>query len=364
VEQVPLVSHYGDDATKFMQQMYDEDRKDPPVPYISAIVVQEQLAFQFNKGEPGGDADQMRTGSAPNEPLVAIHPTEGTFELDHPYVVLASASAVQKAAAVDFRAFLLEPEQQRGFAEIGFRDLDGRPGADLAKTLGFAEGDRPKLIDPPTPDLVEQMITGWDAARRRARVLVVLDVSGSMNEPADKSAPPGPGTTTKMDLLRPAVLQGLDWLADDDQVGLWTFSSGSPNPYTVHVPMSRVGDVRQRFADIVNTVPAKGDTALYQTTREAHQAMVDSIDPNLINAVVLLTDGKNTPPNDADRTALLSEIDATRRDTSVRIFTIPYGSDADVPTLAEIAAVSKALAYDATDPADINKVFVSVFSNF
>lgn len=358
------VLQYGNDATKFMAQMYDEDRKKLAVPYVSAVLVQEQLAFQFNKGAPGGDAEQMRSGTPPNEPLVAIHPSEGTFELDHPFVVLSSASPAQRAAAADFRTFLLEPEQQQNFADIGFRGLDGTPGADLADTLGFDEGDRPELIEPPTPEMVERMITGWDAASRRARVLVVLDVSGSMNDRADASEPPGPAAKTKMDLLRPAVLQGLGWLSDRDEVGLWTFSSGSPKPYKVYLPMSPVIEVRQRFADIVSTVPAQGETALYQTVRDAHQMMVDSIDPKKINAVVVLTDGNNKPPDPAARAAMLREIDPAQRDNSVRIFTIPYGSDADVTTLAELAAVSKALTYPATDPADINEVFVSVFSNF
>jgi Ca-activated chloride channel homolog len=357
------VSHYGDDATKFMQQMYDEDRKNPPVPYISGILVQEQLAFQFNKGDPGGGPAQMGVNEAPNSPLVAINPAEGTFGLDHPYVVLSSASPVQRAIADDFHKFLLEPEQQRQFAEVGFRDLDGRAGEDLADTLDL-DSDQPELIDPPTPDIVSKMVEGWDAARRRARVLVVLDVSGSMNEQADPSATTGDAAKTKMELLRPAVLQGLDWLADDDQVGLWTFSSGRPKPYTVRVPISRVADVRDTFTNVVNTVPAKGDTSLYQTTLEAHQTMLDTIDPNRINAIVLLTDGVNVPSDETGRATMLTEVDAAQRDTSVRVFTIPYGREADVGTLAQIAAASKALTYDAVNPVDINKVFVSVFSNF
>lgn len=358
------VSHYGDDATKFMQQMLDEDRTRPAVPYISAMVVQEQLAYQFNKGAPGGGPEQMHAGAPPNDPLVAINPAEGTFELDHPYVVLSSASRIQRAIAEDFRTFLLEPEQQQRFAEVGFRDLEGRPSAELAKTVELSDSEQPKLIDPPPAAIVNQMVAGWDAARRRARVLVVLDVSGSMNEQADKQATTGDAAKKKIDLLRPAVLQGLGWLSNDDQVGLWTFSSGQPKPYTVQVPIARVADVRTKFTNVVNTVSASGDTGLYQTTREAHQTMLDSIDPNRINAIVLLTDGVNKPADENGRKAMLKEIDASQRDTSVRIFTIPYGREADVSTLTRIAAASKALTYNAVDPVDINKVFVNVFSNF
>lgn len=358
------VSHYGDDATKFMRQMYDEDRKSPRVPYLSAIVVQEQLAFQYNKGAPGGGPEQMDDNGPPHSPLVALNPAEGTFELDHPYVVLSSASGLQRAIADDFREFLLEPEQQRLFAQVGFRGLNGRADDDLADTLGLPDHERPELIEPPSPTVIKAMLDSWDAARRRARVLVVLDVSNSMNEQANPSVTTGDGAKTKMALLRPAVLRGLDWLADDDEVGLWTFSSGSPKPYTVQVPISRVSDVRERFTQVVKTVRANGNTALYQTTREAHRLMLDRADPNRINAIVLLTDGENSPADVAGRKAMLSEVDSTRHDTSIRIFTIPYGKDADVETLSSIAALSKAITYDASDPVDINKVFVSVFSNF
>lgn len=358
------VSHYGDDATEFMKQLYDEDRKNPPVPYLSAVLVQEQLAFQYNKGAPGGGPDQMDDNAKPNSPLVALNPAEGTYDLDHPFVVLSSASPLQRAIAADFRDFLLEPDQQREFARVGFRGLDGRAGDDLADTLGLPDRDEPELIEPPTPQIVQAMREGWDAARRRARVLVVLDVSGSMKEQADPSVTTGDGAKTKLALLRPAVLRGLAWLADDDEVGLWTFSTGSPKPYKIQVPISRVGDVRTRFTQVVQTVQANGNTALYQTTRDAHRLMLTDADPNRINAIVLLTDGENSPPDAAGQRAMLAEVDARRHDTSIRIFTIPYGRDAEVETLGNVAKASKALTYDASDPVDIDKVFVSVFSNF
>ncbi|HEV2784016.1 MAG TPA: substrate-binding and VWA domain-containing protein [Actinophytocola sp.] len=362
------VAHYGEDATLFMKTLYDEDQKQPEVPYISAVVVQEQLAFLYNKGAPTGDPAQLGKGATPHNPLVAIHPAEGTVVLDHPYVVLASATPDQRAAADDFREFLLKPEQQNRFADFGFRDLADRPRQDLADTLDFNVGEDLEVINPPQPDELNRMIAGWDAVRRPARVLLVLDVSGSMKELAN---PSGSDNKTRLDLVKPAALKGIELLGPHDEVGLWTFSTGPPGqlPYTELVPMSPVPAVKQRLVEAVNGLQPGGDTALYRTTRAAHKAMLERLDTKLINAIVLLSDGENHEPGNPDPASqdldlLLNEINADRLENSVRIFTIPYSKEGHKEVLERIAVASKAGTYPASNPFDIEDVFVSVFRNF
>ena len=46
------------------------------------------------------------------------------------------------------------------------------------------------------------------------------------------------------------------------------------------------------------------------------------------------------------------------------MFTIAYGADADLATLQQISGASNAAAYDARNPATIDKVFADVLSNF
>jgi Ca-activated chloride channel family protein len=50
--------------------------------------------------------------------------------------------------------------------------------------------------------------------------------------------------------------------------------------------------------------------------------------------------------------------------TFVPVFTIAYGSDADVGTLKRISAASHGLFYNAPDPSQIGAVFIDVISNF
>jgi Ca-activated chloride channel family protein len=48
----------------------------------------------------------------------------------------------------------------------------------------------------------------------------------------------------------------------------------------------------------------------------------------------------------------------------VRVFPIAYGSDADLPTLRQIADATSAAVYDSSDPTSIEQVFTAVVSNF
>jgi len=96
--------------------------------------------------------------------------------------------------------------------------------------------------------------------------------------------------------------------------------------------------------------------------------MAQDYDPEKINAVVLLTDGRNedeTP--ELDLAALLEQLTAGsegRQSQPVRVFPIAYGTDADLATLQRIADATNAAVYDASDPSSIRRVFDAVISNF
>ncbi|QFZ21277.1 substrate-binding domain-containing protein [Saccharothrix syringae] len=358
------VAYYDDDSVVFLGHLYREDRKGRDVPYISGMIMQEQMAFLYNSGAPTGKVADVGHNPEPNDPLVAVQPGEGTVMLDHPFAVLSNADSTVRAAARDFHDFLLEREQQEAFVATGFRRQDGKPQQGIADKVGDRDLKEVKLIKTPPAAAVEKILDGWDVARRRARVLLVLDVSGSMKELAD---PGSIHSATRLDVVKAAVERGLGLLDNDDEVGLWTFSSAADPavpPYTEVVPISPVGAVKERLKTAVAALEPNGDTALYDTVRAARQEVLADLDRSKINAVVLLSDGADTSSRQVGKEQLLAESDATQLETSVRIFTIPFGHDADVATLAEIAAVSKAGSYDASNPVDIDQVFTRVFNHF
>ena len=95
--------------------------------------------------------------------------------------------------------------------------------------------------------------------------------------------------------------------------------------------------------------------------------MRDEFDPTRINAVVLLTDGRNEDDRNTDLGALLDFLRGQNEGestTPVRIFPIAYGGDADESTLKRIAEATNAAEYSAVDPATIVNVFNAVVSNF
>lgn len=361
------VSRYGDEAVEFMEEIYAADQTQDPGtyrPYVDALVVQEQMAYLYNRGAPGGDPAQLDAGRPPQHPLRVVHPQDGTIRLDHPFVVLASADAEQRAVAEDFYEFLVSDEQQRRLADLGFRPRDdaARATEQLVQALGLRADQPPRFVEIPDRELLAEMLDRWDNVRRKARVLLLLDVSGSMNEIVDD--PGRVDDPTKLQLVIPAVQRAVDLLDDDDEVGVWTFSSDPA--YTEAVPVSRVGDVRDQLKTRIQGLTASGDTALYQAIDAASDVMARTAEPERINAIVVLSDGQNTEPYPGNAEALLAKLDPKARDTSVRIFTVPYGqaANADVNTLAQIARLTKAAQYDASNPLGVSQVFVQVFRNF
>ena len=103
---------------------------------------------------------------------------------------------------------------------------------------------------------------------------------------------------------------------------------------------------------IQSLVPTKG-TPLYTVTGDSYTNLRDTYDDTKINAVVLLTDGKNEDPRNNDVDRLLATLRAGSEGQSnrpVRIFPIAYGKDADLATLKRIAEATNAAAYDASNP--------------
>ncbi|GAA4258144.1 substrate-binding domain-containing protein [Dactylosporangium darangshiense] len=355
------VVHYADDAVRFLGNLAEADAQGRSTSYVSAVAMQEQLLFLYDEGAPDGDPAQIGKGRRPRVPLVAVHPRDGTLMFDHPYVTLASATPDQRAAAGDFLQFLRQPAQQERFAATGFRDYQGRAGAALSAAIGLPGGQPDlSLIDPPAPTVLSQMLAGWDDLRKKARVLLVIDVSGSMDEPAG-------GGRSRLEAAKQAAIQGLARLHADDEVSLWKFSTaenGARQPYDEIVPFEPMRAGQERLQAAIGALHPEGGTALYTTVRAAQQSMVAQYRPDRINAVVILTDGKNEYPRDNDLAALLRDVNADDMEHSVRVFAIAFGDKSDLKTLSAIAKASRAAAYDARNPSSINDVFVSVLSNF
>jgi len=351
------VAHYGDTALTFLTNLLRADDAGAALGYVSAVAVEEKSIVDYNEGNPTGDLETKGQHGKPRVPLVAIYPREGTLDSDSPFAILEApwSDVGKQAGAKDFLAYLHEPAQQELFTDAGFRTYDGRPGKAVSESDYLTE-DVGVTLSPPSPPVLAAVRAAWSDLRKPARVLLVLDVSGSMGQSAG-------GGKTRLELAQAAAVNGLSQLSDADQVGLWTFPSQG-QVYWQQMALEPLGPQReQMIARIQQLIPA-GGTPLYAATRKASEAVRAGAGDDTINAVVVMTDGKNEYPDDNDVDGLIRQLGDQALEGGVRVFTIAYGEDADLDTVKRISEASRAAAYDASDPQTIDAVFTNVLSNF
>jgi Ca-activated chloride channel family protein len=191
----------------------------------------------------------------------------------------------------------------------------------------------------------------------------------------DDADPKHPEAGTKLDLAKQAIRESVGLFSPDDDISFVTFSTGlgpQQNQQVFEVvPPGRVADVGERLRSAVDGLSPVNDTPLYEATKQTYQTAVTQFDPARINAVVLLTDGKNDDGNPDDDQQQLQDLLTVLRSGNegqashaVRVFPIAYGADADAATLQAIADASSSALYKATNPTTISQVLNAVISNF
>ncbi len=364
------VVHYGDTTLTFLNNLYRADRRGNPFGYASAVAVEEKSVLDYNRGNPDGILDPGERPRKPRVPLTAIYPKEGTLYSDNPLIVLDApwVSKQEKAGAEKFARFVTEPKNQKRVLRFGFRpgNVAVAVGAPIVAQNGLDPNQPQTTLEVPKPPVLAGVIDEWNRVRKKARVLLAMDVSGSMGDEADTDS-----GATKLDLAKRAAKAALGEFNPEDDVGLRVFSTdiakSEPTDYRDVVPIGPMSANRPDLeSQIERLVPTQG-TPLYTVAHDSYQKMVDEYDPSRINAVVLLTDGRNEDPRNENLDDLLKFLRSENEGESakpVRIFTIAYGGDSDEATLKRIAEATTAAAYSAVDPATIVNVFNAVVSNF
>ncbi len=366
------VVHYGDITMTFLNNWFRADARGTSLTYASAVAVEEKSVIDYNAGNPDGELSAGETPRIPRVALVAVYPKEGTVYSDNPFYILDAdwVDETERAGALAFEKFVLEPANQQRVLQFGFRP--GNPEVSVGPPIVIANGVDPAqpqtTLEVPAPGVLDRLLQDWSQNRKGARVLFMVDVSGSMAEPAGTNV-----SETKLDLAIRALISGLDEFKGDDQLALSSFTSDDVGELVVRdlVPFGAASAVREPMANAIrNLIPDSG-TPLYQATQSAVESVRAGLDPTRINAVVLLTDGQQGDGNQNDDSQQLRDLLASLRQgsegklqASVRVFTIAYGAGADSSTLRTIAEATNAAAYDASDPKSIEKVITNVVSNF
>jgi hypothetical protein len=292
--------------------------------------------------------------------VAVIHPSGPTPALDYPAVQLAPKGADPKAsaAAAAFVHTLQGATARTQFAAAGLRNPHCDPVAGGASNVPVQLASAPAASQRATAQRL------WQAAVKPSQLLAVMDVSGSMKDPAVR------GGTAKIVVASRAAQAAMQQLPDDWRVGLWSFAtpSGSTTDWRQLTPIGKVATNRQRLLASAAALPrqAGGNTALYRTALDAFEQVRGRYDPSSVNVVALLTDGSNVDPGSS--LTLRSLLAKLRADYDphkpVHIVTIGFGRDADTAALRAISAATGGQSYQVNDPAQIQTVLLeSIVAN-
>ena len=303
------VRYYGEgNEIALIEQALNEGQD-----FLDAFVVQEQMVTYFNTHRTGQDK------------LVALYPSEGTLWEDHPLALLETAELTpqQRQAFAHFRDYLLSPEAQQLILRHGYRPADlsislDSPDSPLTIENGVDPTEPKTSLQVPTASVIKVVRDVWWYTKRHTNVYLVVDTSGSMR--GDKLAQ-----------AQEALLVFLDQIRGDvERVGLIEFATNVNNL----VYLDELGYNRSALESAVGSLHAEGDTALLDGVYEANRRLQDLGDTERINAIVVMTDGRENYSSISLRN-LVRELE--NGDVPVVVFSIAYGQDADMQTLGAIS---------------------------
>jgi Ca-activated chloride channel family protein len=315
------VRFYGEGEEVIVERLAAEGRA-----FLDGFVAQEQVVIAWNRHQ----AQQ-------SERLVAIYPAEGTLWADHPLALLELGGAGdtnatpttdnQRRAFQAFAQFLLSPDVQRQLLAAGYRpaDLDislDESDSPFADTNAVDWQQPQTTLQIPAAAVVEIVQNVWWYTKRPTNVYLVVDTSGSM-------------AGTKLGRTKEALQAFVAQIRGDrDEVGLIEFGSDvklfeSLRPLDDHS--------RQELIQRISDMESSGETAMIDAIWEAYGDLQETGDTEAINAVVVMTDGR-------ENNSFYTVSDLRRRfegeqAMSVVVFTVAFGSDADDELLQEIARI-------------------------
>jgi Bacterial extracellular solute-binding protein len=318
----------------------------PPLAQCPVTVATEQAVVQYDLAHPG-------------QPLAARYPADGSPELDYPYV-LTTTSPLQLKVAREFGTILGQRYAAAVIRFDGFRSAAGV--ADRAPGAFGLAGQQLRLTALANPGVAAVTLQAWNKLRTGARLLALIDISGSMRAPAT------PGGQSLEDELTQTAGQGVMLFPDSTRMGLWEFASDldGTKPYKQLVPVgpmtAEVGLItrRQQIQQINQTLqPRPGSrTSLDDTILAAYRYMISTYQPHYGNFVLVLTGGADDAPGDISPAKLLRRVRALSSPARhVAIIFLVFGKSRDFAAIHRIAAATGGSAFAITDPAEINKDF-------
>lgn len=300
------------------------------IQYLGAAIVYESTVIYYGEGDPD---------------IIPIYPFEGTYMSTHPACVNSSLDVQQVEAATMFRDYLLGEEAQKIALETGLRPVNSQVpiGEPLDETRGADVSQPVVVFDSPNVDVIYAIQELWQSARKDVNLVMLLDVSGSME--GDKIAS-----------VRDAAVQFVNRMGDEDTITLIAFSN-TPEVLVYH---EMAGTARSTVISIIQSLDAWGDTTLYDAIADGANVIANTTSSQRSNALVVLTDGMDTA---SERYIFNQELVDMAVANDTTIFTIAYGSDADETLLQSLATQANGNFY-LGDEASIVEIYDEMSAAF
>lgn len=316
-----------------------------------------KLAASF----PASEQQMLTQNKAyPDQKVSAVTVKDGTPEFAYGVVALSDDDTAKKAADA-LRQALRTQDGANVLQDAGFRVPGTASQSAESKVNGLYIKRAGQIMAQPDPKLAQTVQAMWVEVHRKMRLILAVDESGSMKQPATDKL-------SRIQLATGISLGALDQLKDDAEVGVWIFSENrgaKGEPWKEMSPIrplaSKDGGVTHRDAlkGIARQLPGMplGGTALYDTVLAAVKAVQADYDKDAVNSVVVWTDGVNRDADTISKEQLLTALRAeATSDKPVRVVLVGMGQKSDMKTLQEIAQASGGSAYYAADPAALQSV--------
>lgn len=343
------VYHYGEIDTALLNRMVQRGPN-----YLHGVTNYEGNVIRWNNEYE----DELRF------PLVLIYPSDGTFWMDHPICVLDNADWVtpeQAEGAQLFIDFIMQEEQQERLIYTGIRpglqgfDLADYPDSPLTLENGviptITQDDVP-VLPYPEQDVIRNVIDMWYQVKKPATVIMILDISGSMEgQPMRAAAEAAQAFVARMQ--------------PRDEIYVLAFNH---DIYMLE-PSGVVGEVGEELQRVVGGLIADGGTALYRVIIDGLERIDElqaedlATDEGRIYAIVLMTDGENYANDGVTQSMMYSALPDGTESDQVHIYSIAYGEGANQDLLLSIANRTNGSFFTGTTE-EIDEIYFLISSEF
>ena len=198
-----------------------------------------------------------------------------------------------------------------------------------ATSYGFNKMDDYSFTEQTTDgNMLMSMQSLWKKNKNSAKPIIgvfVADVSGSMEG-------------DPMNNLKKSLLNSLQYINDDNQIGLVSYS----DDVTINVPIDEMnGTQKAYFTSAIKGLTPSGGTATYNGTLVAVQMIMEKMkdNPNARPVIFVLSDGETNQGYDFERAAQIIE------SLGITVNTIGYNANLD--ELSKLSAINESVSINA-----------------